>query len=179
MHSADEPPPDHGETARERWGAERTTFQRVYDVLVGVRETASVAQFAQWADCSETGARSALEQLTEMGIARRREGRPTEYQRNDSYFRWRRIEDLTREHTPEELRRSIDDLLDRDDRLQEEYGVPDPDVVTGIELVPEDREGLHEIRDDLTEWRTIRRDIGVLRRAEQRAAAQGTDGVSA
>jgi predicted ArsR family transcriptional regulator len=178
MHSEDESALDHGGTTRERWDAERTTFQRVYDVLVGIREPASVAQFAQWADCSETGARSALKQLTEMGVAQRRKGRPTEYRRNDSYFRWRRIEDLARDHTPE-LRRSIDDLPDRDDRLQEEYGVPGPDIVTGSELVPEDHERLQEIRDDLTERRTIRRDIGVLRRAEQRATTQETDGVSA
>ena len=48
MHSEDESALDHGGTTRERWDAERTTFQRVYDVLVGIREPASVAQFTQW-----------------------------------------------------------------------------------------------------------------------------------
>ena len=105
-------------TARESWDVERTTFQRVYDVLVGVHEATSVAQFARWTDCSETGARSPLEQLTETGIVQRREGRPAEYRRNDSYFRWRRIEALAREHTFEELRRSVEDLVERDDELR-------------------------------------------------------------
>ena len=36
-----------------------------------------------------------------MGVAQRRKGRPTEYRRNDSYFRWRRIEAFARDHTPE------------------------------------------------------------------------------
>jgi hypothetical protein len=45
--------------------------------------------------------------------------------------------------------------------------------------VADNHEQLHEIRDDLTEWRTVRRDIGVLRRAERRADARDADGVSA
>ena len=154
MNPGNEPVVDHDETsARESWDAERTTFQRVYDVLVGVHDGATVAAFARWADCLETSARSALDQLTEMGVAQRREGRPAEYRRNDSYFRWKRIEDIVREHTAEELRRSVDDLLARDDELRAEYGVPNPDAVTGSEVVPDDHERLHEIRDDLTEWR--------------------------
>ena len=104
-------------TARESWDAERTTFQRVYDVLVGVHEATSVAQFARWTDCSETGARSPLEQLTEMGShSVVRVGRPNTDA--TTRFRWRRIEALAREHTFEELRRSVEDLVERDDELR-------------------------------------------------------------
>jgi hypothetical protein len=71
-----------------------------------------------------------------MGIARRREGRPTTYRRNDSYFRWRRVESLADEHDPAELRRRVDDLIDRDRELQDRYGVPDPDAVGTDDGVP-------------------------------------------
>ena len=71
-------------SAADRWQDERTTFQRVYDVLVGSQSFLTAQGFADRAECSETAARNALEQLAEMGIAGRRDGRPVRYRRNDS-----------------------------------------------------------------------------------------------
>lgn len=152
----------------------RTTFQRVYDVLAGTTDPVSAGQFAAWADCSENGARQALEQLVEMGIAERTEGRPALYQRNPSYFRWKRVETLAREHSPSELRARLDDLVTADGKFQEKYGVPDPDAVLADEL-PDDHDALHEQWDELTEWRTIRRDVTIVKRAIKRANS-ATDG---
>ena len=105
-------------TARESWDVERTTFQRVYDVLVGVHEATSVAQFARWADCSETGARSPLEQLTEMGShSVVRVGRPN----TDATTRTSAVDGSKRSRASipsEELRRSVEDLVERDDELR-------------------------------------------------------------
>ena len=160
---------------REDWTAERTTFQRVYDLLVGTREFLRADAFAERADCSETAAREALEQLAEMGIARRREGRPVTYRRNDSYFEWKRIESLARDHSPAELRDRVETLLDRESEFQERFGAPDPDAVTAADL-PDDPERLEAHWDDLQEWRTVRRDVRVLREAVQRAGRLADDG---
>jgi Fic family protein len=70
--------------ANDPWSENRTTFQRVHDTLAGTKEFRNVVTVADCADCSETAARDALEQLTEMGIARQREGRPVGYRRNHS-----------------------------------------------------------------------------------------------
>ena len=156
----------------ERWKANRTTFQRVYDVLAGTTAPATVGQFAKWADCSENGARNALDQLVEMGIGERTVTRPATYRRNRSYFQWKRVEALAREHRPSELRERLAELIDSDRSLQEKYGVPDPDAVTAAGDVVVDHEALHERWDDLTEWRTIRRDIVILRRAVNRAESR-------
>ena len=165
--------------AGEQWQADRTTFQRVYDILVGTYDPASAQQFAEWADCSENGARQALEQLTEMGIAERSDARPVTYQRNPSYFRWKRVEQLAREHSPSDLRARIDDLIEDDHAFQAEYGVPDPDAVATSDDAVEDHESLHERWNDLTEWRTIRRDIIILKQAVQRAESTTDDRVQA
>ena len=165
--------------AGRQWQADRTTFQRVYDILVGTSDPASAQQFAKWADCSENGARQALEQLTEMGIAERTDTRPATYQRNPSYFRWKRVEQLAREHSPSDLRARIDDLIEDDQAYQAEYGVPDPDAVATSDDAVEDHESLHERWNDLTEWRTIRRDIIVLKQAVQRAESTTDDRVQA
>jgi len=167
------------QSAADRWGEERTTFQRVYDLIVGTREFESVATFAERADCSETAARNALEQLTEMGIARRREGRPVAYRRNDSYFRWKRVESLADERDSTELRQRIADLVDRDAAFQDRFGVPEPDAVGTGDVPVDDGEALHERWDALREWRTVRRDIRLLRDAVERAESRSDDGVAA
>lgn len=165
-------------SARDRWEDDRTTFQRIYDVVVGTTGWLDAQGFAERAACSETGARQALEQLVEMGIADRRDGRPATYRRNDAYLRWKRVEALAHEHTLEELRQRLDDLVAEDEAFQERFGVPDPDAVASADL-PEDHEALQERWEALAEWRTVRRDVRILRQAAHRAEARKRDGAPA
>jgi hypothetical protein len=148
--------------SRERWTGERTTFQRVYDVVTTLSEGTSAAAVAERANCSETGARDALERLVELGVATRDDGRPATYRRNESYFEWRRVERLAREHSPADLRARLDELLAREEELRAEYGVASPDAVTET---PTDHDAIHALDDDLTEWRSVRRDLRLLQRA--------------
>ena len=166
-------------SAADRWQDERTTFQRVYDVLVGSQSFLTAQGFADRAECSETAARNALEQLSEMGVAERRNGRPVRYRRNDSYFRWKRVESLAHEHSPDELQDRLDDLIGEDEAFQDEYGVPAPDAVSTADLPVDDHDALQERWEDLSEWRTVRRDIKLLRRAVERAYSRVDDGVHA
>lgn len=165
-----------GETAEE-WRSDRTTFQRVYDVLVGTRSLSTVGEFADRAACSENGARRVLEQLADMGIAAKRDARPARYRRNDAYFTWRRVESLARDHDAAELRERVDELIAEDQGFQDRFGVPDPDAVVTDDLAVDDHDALHERWEALGEWRTIRRDISVLRRALQRVES-GLDDVA-
>jgi predicted ArsR family transcriptional regulator len=160
----------------KQWSRDRTTFQRVYDVLVGTSDPVSAQQFADWADCSENGARQALRQLVEMGIAEQTETRPATYKRNPSYFRWKRVETLARDNSVGELRTRFDELIDEDQELQEKYGVPTPDAVV-TEDISESHEDFHDRWEELTEWQTIRRDITLLKRAIQRAESLNDSGV--
>ena len=166
-------------SAADRWQDERTTFQRVYDVLVGSQSFLTAQEFADRAACSETAARNALEQLAEMGVAERRDGRPARYRRNDSYFRWKRVESLAREHSPDELQDRLDDLIAEDKAFQEEYGISAPDAASTADLPVDDHDALQERWEDLSEWRTVRRDIKLLRRAVERAYSRVDDGVHA
>ena len=168
-----------GPTSAEQWHAERTTFQRVYDVLVGSNEPLTAQSFADRAGCSEGGARRALEQLTEMDIAVRHDGRPANYRRNESYFRWKRIESLAREYSPAELRERVDELVEEDSMLQSKYGLPDPDAITTEDIAVDDHDTLHQYWEDQRDWRTIRRDIRLLRRAVERAERRTEDEVRA
>jgi len=166
-------------SAANRWQDERTTFQRVYDVLVGAQSFLTAQEFADRAECSETAARNALEQLAEMGIAEHRDGRPARYRRNDSYFRWKRVESLAREHSSNELKNRLEGLVAEDEAFQDEYGVPDPDAVSTADLPIDDHDTVHERWEDLSEWRTVRRDIKLLRRAVERVRSHADDGLHA
>lgn len=162
--------------ARRRWNRDRTTFQRVYDVITGVTEYASASDIAERADCSPDGARNALTQLAEMGIADRRGGRPAKYRRNGSYFEWKRVETLADEHSPTELRERLDDLLEEDADLQRSFGVPDPNAASVERIEDGDHAAVHDRLDSLSRWRTVRHDIELLQRAVSRADARGRDG---
>lgn len=165
--------------AADRWQDERTTFQRVYDTLVGTRSFASAGEFAERANCSETAARDALEQLIEMGIAERRDGRPATYCRNDAYLRWKRVESLAREHSRDELRERLEELVAEDDAFQKQYGVPSPDAVTTADLPVEDVQAADDRWAAVRTWHTVRRDIELVRRALDRVVGPVDEGVHA
>ncbi|WP_049934135.1 DUF7342 family protein [Halarchaeum acidiphilum] len=155
--------------ARSRWTAERTTFQRVYDVATTLSTYEPVSEIAEQASCSTDGARDALSQLVEMDIVETRGSRPAEYRRNEAYFRWKRIEDLARDHTPSELRTQIDDLIEEDDALQERFDAPSPNAVSPGEFDGVDHETVHDRWEALSRWRSLRHDIELLQQAAHRA----------
>jgi len=156
-------------SATDRWHEDRTSFQRVYDGLVGSQTFLTAQEFANRADCSERAARNALKQLSEVLIAERQDGRPVRYRRNESYVRWKRAESLAREYSPEELKERIDELITEDEAFQEQYAVPHPEAVITTGLPVDAHEDVCDRREDLSEWRTVRRDIRILRRAVERA----------
>lgn len=163
----------------DRWTGERTVFQRVYDVIVGTESFESAADVADRAACSTNGAREALDQLVEMGIAQRSEGRPASYRRNDAYLTWKRVERLAHEHSVEELREKLAELTAAEDRFRERFDVADPDAVSPADVPVDDHEAMEKRWEALGEWRTVRRDVRVLRRAVQRAESTGDDRVRA
>lgn len=167
--TTDHSPPGDAEPAQRQWRDNRTTFQRVYDVLTGTTEYERVNTIAERAECSVDGARNALTQLREMGVATKRGTRPAAFRRNDSYFRWKRIETLAEEHTAPDLRERLAELIDEDTQFQEQFEVPDPDAVPSTPLADTTHEQVHEQLASLSRWRTVRYDIELLQDAITRA----------
>jgi|APHM01.1.fsa_nt_gi hypothetical protein len=155
---------------RHQWRQDRTTFQRVHDVVSGITEYTTASGIANRADCSADGARDALSQLAEMGVVAQRGSRPTEYRRNESYFRWKRVEQLTENHTQAELRERLDQLLEEDADFQQSFDVPSPESVATARIEDGDHAAVHDQLESLSRWRTVRHDIELLQRAISRAA---------
>jgi hypothetical protein len=118
-----------------------------------------------------------------MGIATKRGSRPAKFRRNDSYFRWKRIETLAEEHTPPELRERLTELIDEDTQFQEQFEVPDPNAVSSTRLADSDHDQVHEQLESLSRWRTVRYDIELLQdaitRAERHQHGDDQAGISA
>jgi hypothetical protein len=148
------------------WNAERTTFQRVDDLPVGATDPTSAGEFASRADCSENGARRALEQLVEMGIA----DRSNERRYGIDGTRRPSGGGASERSYGTKLRSRLEEVIEADRNRQERYGVPDPDAVVRDDSI-EDHERLHDRWEELTERRTIRRDITRLKRAVQRSGS--------
>jgi predicted ArsR family transcriptional regulator len=161
--------PSPVDEARSQWREERTTFQRVYDVITGTTDHISAKVISERADCSTDGARAALSQLVEMGIVEQRGGRPAEYRRNESYFRWKRVDTLAREHSVADLREQVEALLDEDQVFQERFDAPDPDTVSPAMFESVNHDTVHERWEALTRWRSVREDLKVLQQAVHRA----------
>lgn len=162
--------------ARAQWREERTTFQRIYDVITGTTDYTAAKRIGERAECSTDGARAALSQLTEMGIVEQRGERPTEYRRNESYFRWKRIDTLARDHSLGSLREQLEALFDEDQAFQEQFDAPDPDAISPTIFESVDHDTVHERWEALTRWRTVREDLEVLQQAIHRVERDTNDG---
>lgn len=84
------------------------------------------------------------------------------------------------DHAADELRETVEDLIAAVGRFQEAYGVPDPDAIDPDAFTGADHDDVYGLWEDVTGWRTIRREVELLQRAAHRAdASEADDPVSA
>lgn len=166
-------PADAGtDTPPYEWDAGKTTRDRVYEVAIQLHDPATTSEVADRADCSTDAAREHLDWLADVGVVERDDDRPTTYRRNESYFQWRRVEELRREYTSDELLARLEALTGEERSYRERYDAAHPDDVNALDAA--DHDAVHEVWRDLSDWRTVRREIRLLERA--RRVARGRDG---
>lgn len=148
---------DANEFATAEWKASTTARERVRTVAMRTTEPRTAGEIADRAAVSVTAARDTLNDLVEEGPIRSEQttnGR--RYARDPDWHLMGQIERLSR----------ADSLIDRIQALQEElatyretYGVDSPAEV----LVETDLSD--DALDEISHWRTARRDLAVLRAA--------------
>ncbi|MFC4987069.1 DUF7342 family protein [Saliphagus infecundisoli] len=143
------------------------TKQRVYGAVLHTREPLTAAEIAERADCSEESARTHLSFYADLGIVIRHEGRPVRYERNDDYFEWRRVNELSRENTIDELQARVSELTDQIEEYRDEYGVDSPAAVDVLEF---DAERIDDVYVDLGDWATVIEERQLHERARRKAA---------
>jgi len=143
------------------------TKQRVYGTVLHAREPMTAAEVAERADCSAESARTHLSFYADLGIVVRHDGRPVRYERNDDYFEWRRVNELARENTVDELRARVSELTDALERYRNEYGVDSPADVDVLEF---DAAEVDDVYVDLGEWATAIEERRLHERARRKVA---------
>jgi hypothetical protein len=148
----------------DRTVEDRPTKERVYEVVTSLTDPTPVATIAERADCSPNGARSNLEWFVELGIVDRVADEPALYRRNDAYFEFLRVNRLASEYGGGELSALIEEYERREASLAAAFDVDDPDDIDPLTF---DTDGDFEsLYDRLSEWRTVRRRLRDLRRAQ-------------
>jgi DNA-binding transcriptional regulator GbsR (MarR family) len=142
------------------------TKQRVYGAVLHAREPMAAAEIADRADCSAESARTHLSFYADLGIVIRHEGRPVRYERNDDYFEWRRVNELARENTVDELQGRVSELTDRIEAYRDEYGADSPAEVDVLEF---DAGQVDDVYLELGDWATIIEERRLHERARRKA----------
>jgi len=157
----DDPPPF------ERPFEGEDTKQRVYGAVLHAREPMTAAEIAERADCSAESARTHLSFYADLGIVVRHDGRPVRYERNDDYFEWRRVNELARENTVDELQARVSELTDKVERYRDEYGSNSP---ADIDVLEFNAEEIDDVYVDLGEWATVLEERRLHERARRKIA---------
>lgn len=150
--------------------------QRIYGTVLQTREPTTASTIAERAECDPKTSRKYLRWFADLGIVTRHDGRPTTYERNDSYFEWRRIDRLAAEHSLEELQKRVRELTTRISDYEERYDAATPadvDAVTAADA--SDERTIDEIYSDLGDWTTAREERERYERARQQRASSDSE----
>lgn len=140
--------------------------ERLYDVILQLRTPTTVATVADRAGCDTETARDYLEWFAEMGMVTEHSGRPVRYERNDSYFRWRRVNRIREAYSDEELVDRLGDVLDRLETYRERFGAETPNEVSLVDA--SQSMSTEDAWEALSEWETLERRAELLDAARRR-----------
>lgn len=153
----DEEYEDVNQGVAAEWEAETTPFERVYEVVEVTSEAQSAADIAERARVSEPTARRHCKALVNTGFAEtERDGRTTLYRRDTDRVLATRIRELREETTRDELLEGIERMKADVREYESTYDVLSP-AELARDLDAEDSEGW----DDLTDWKTTRRNLAI------------------
>jgi hypothetical protein len=143
------------------------------DVALQLREPTLISEIAERADRGEDAAREYMAFFESLGIVRSLTGRPTRYQVNRRYLRWRRVERLRNEYTEAELIERLTGIDDIVEAYREQFDASSPTDVSLTHHADETGRDTESVWNDLSDWKTA-----VARRALLEAALQSGDPLS-
>ncbi|SDY78214.1 DUF7342 family protein [Halopenitus persicus] len=160
------PTEDFSDSVADRL-SEAPTDERVHRVALGLTEPTGVSEVAERADCSPNAARRHLARLADIGVLERVTSDPDTFERNESYFEWRRLNRLA--SLPEgERDRRLRELLSEDAAYRDRYDAERPSAVDPLSIAADDDHGdAEQVWLDCRNWEAIREEISDLRRVRR------------
>lgn len=152
--------------------------ERMLDVIVQLREPTKVSTVAERADCDTETARDYLQWFEDLRLVREQGGRPARYERNDSFLRWRRVEQIRDRYLESEIVDELGDVMDEIEAYRDQFDAASPDHVSLTEASHELT--VEEAWDELSNWQTLERRAELLDAARRDAyAGSGVDQIDA
>jgi len=174
IREMDEEPPDFTEwDDPEEVLNDGPIRERLLDVGVQLREPTKVSQVADRAGCDTETARNYLEWFAEMGMVREIAGRPVRYERNDSYWRWRRIERIREEYSDEEIVEVLSETMDEIAAYRERFNAEAPEEVSLADS--DDGSSVEATWEALSDWQTLERRAALFDAARRDDRAPGAN----
>lgn len=143
------------------------------DVALQLREPTPIGEIAECAGRGADAAREYMEFFESIGIVRSFSGRPTRYQVNRNYLRWRRVERLRNEYTESELIERLTEMNDLVETYRDQFDASSPGDVSLTGYVDESRRDTESVWNDLSDWKSAE-----VRRGLLEAALQSDDPLS-
>lgn len=175
---AEEGPPDFS-----AWADPEETLksgpvrERLLDVLLQVREPTKVSLIAKRADCDTETAREYLRWFAEMGMVREIAGRPVQYERNEAYWHWRRVERIREAYSEAEIVEVLSETMDEIAAYRERLGVESPGAVSLADM--DDGQSVEETWEAVSEWQTLERRAALFDAARRDESGESVGRVNA
>lgn len=151
-----------------------STRERLLDVVMQIREPTKVSAVAERADCDTETARDYLEWFSELGLVRELSGRPVQYERNESYLQWRRIERIRDEYSQSEIVEQLKQTLEAVSEYRQRFEAETPDDVSLVEASRGDT--VEDVWEAVSTWQTLEQRAALLDAARREESASGRTG---
>jgi len=171
--TSDAPDPDGDAPDFDAWDDPEQLFEgqstkeRMLDVIMQLRDPTKVAAIAERAGCDTETARNYLEWFADLGLVRTYTGRPARYERNESFLRWRRIEQIRQQYSDEEIVDELQDVMNGILAYQDRFGVETSGQVSLQEASKETT--VEDAWEALSEWQTLEQRAELLDAAQREA----------
>jgi hypothetical protein len=145
--------------------------ERLYDVVLQLRQPTKVSTVAERAECDPETARDYLEWFAGMGMVREHTGRPVRYERNESYLRWRRVNRIRERYSEEEIVDTLAAVIDDIEQYREAFDAQGPDEISLVTLSQE--MPTEDAWKALSDWESLERRAELLEAARRGGPASG------
>ena len=98
-------------------------------VALQLREPMPIAEIAEWAGRGEDSAREYMRWFETIGLVRRASEPPEQYETNQSYLYWRRVDRIRSNYRDTEIVERLQGVLDELDEFRERYDAARPGEV--------------------------------------------------
>ena len=124
-------------------------------VALQLREPTPIAEIAEWAGRGADSAREYMRWFETIGLVRQVSEDPEQYETNQSYLYWRRVDRIRSNYRDTEIVERLQQVLDEIDELSEEYDVGGPDQIDIVPMARERDVDVEALWEDVSRWKTL------------------------